>query len=307
MTATSPATPHVDPEILGRCLEVLNHTPAGLVTDVDGTISPIAPTPAEASVDPLACASLERLNGGLALLGIVTGRAAANAEAMVALPGLVYVGNHGMERRHNGVAWTHPGAAAGGAAIGAALREFAAEAHRLGHADGVIVEDKGVSGSIHYRLAPDHDAAHAALLPLAVAAAERHGLTVTSGRNILELRPSIVVNKGTAIVELVAAHRLRGIIFLGDDLTDVDGFKALRVLRQAGEVATLLVAVLSAETHADVLAHTDVTVDGVTGCAALLAAIADALGCPPAAPRQPLSPSVAGDGPSSRSGVEGSG
>ena len=264
--------------VLTRCLEVLRRSPAGLVTDIDGTISAIAATPGAATVAPAARAALDRLRSSLTLIGIVTGRAAAVAEGMVGIEGLVYIGNHGMERRHAGAEWAHPEANAEAAAMGSALREFTAEIERLGWAEGVVVEDKRLSGSIHYRLAPDQAAAYETLLPLAVATAEKYGLLVTSGRQILEFRPNVVVNKGTAIIDLVAGYRLRGVVFLGDDLTDVDGFRALRVLRDRGEVAALMVGVLSAETPPEVVANVDVTVRDVDACAALLTALAEELG-----------------------------
>ncbi len=280
MNGPTDGDPAVPPDVLRRCLDVLSRAPAGLVTDIDGTISAIAPTPAEAVVAEGAREALARLTARLAFVGVVTGRSAAVAETMVGVPGLTYVGNHGMERRQAGIDWSHPGALAASEAMRTALREFAAKAEAVGQTDGLVIEDKRLSGSIHYRLAPDPDAARAALLPLAVAVAQRHGLIVTEGRLIFEVRPSVVVNKGTAIVDLVAEHRLRGVIFLGDDLTDVDGFRALRVLRDSGEVATLRVGVLAPETQPQVLEESDVTVYGVVSCVALLGAIADTLDSP---------------------------
>jgi trehalose 6-phosphate phosphatase len=185
-----------------------------------------------------------------------------------------------MERSDRGVPWAHPAAAASATAITAALEEVATAVPQ--DADWLIVENKGLSGTVHYRLAPDPEAARAALLPLAAAAAARYGLVITEGRLIVEVRPNIVVNKGTAIVDLIAAHRLRGVAFFGDDLTDVDGFVALRALREAGEVATLRVGVFGAETHPRVREETDVGVVGVPACARLLAAIADGLEAPAA-------------------------
>ena len=275
-TAPAPAL-LVEPTSIERCLTTLRRTPAGLVTDIDGTVSAIAPTPAEAVVTADARQALERLARRLALVAVISGRAASAGEAMVGVPDLVYIGNHGMERCHRGVPWAHPGAAASVDAMTKALDEVAAAARATGCDHGLIVENKGLSGTVHYRLAPEPEAARAALLPLAAAAATRHGLVVTEGRLIVELRPNIVVNKGTALVDLVAEHRLRGVVFLGDDLTDVDGFVALRQLRQAGEVATLRVGVLGAETHPRVAEEIDVAVPGVPACAALLAAVADAL------------------------------
>ncbi len=273
----------VDGDVLDRCVAIIQHTPAGLLTDIDGTISPIAAVPGDARVDSIARAALDRLNRHLALVGVVTGRAVTVARGMLGLPDLLYIGNHGLEREYRGEAWAHPGADADRATMAAALREIASGAREHGVADGVVIEDKRLSGSIHYRLAPDPDTARSVLLPLTMDVAQRSGLVVTSGLQVIELRPSAVVNKGTAMVDLVARHRLRGVLFFGDDLTDVDGFKAISELRGSGTIDALLIGVVSPETHPSVLSHADVVVSGVSGCAALLSALADTLAPEPTA------------------------
>src|ERR687893_2161216 len=115
-------TPEVE-AVVTACLEVLRQTPSAVVTDIDGTISAIAPTPAEAMVDPGAQAALARLVERLAAVAVVSGRAPQDGVAMVGLPGLIYVGNHGLERIAHGMTWTHPVAAAAQPAIAAALAE----------------------------------------------------------------------------------------------------------------------------------------------------------------------------------------
>ncbi|HET7092078.1 MAG TPA: trehalose-phosphatase, partial [Thermomicrobiales bacterium] len=115
---------------------------------------------------------------------------------------------------------------------------------------------------------------------IVAAAAARHGLTVTEGRAILELRPDIVVDKGTAIVDLVRERGLRGAVFLGDDLTDIDGFRALRTLRERRKLDAVSVGVVGPETPAGVRDAVDGVVDGVDGCAALLTTLADRLAAP---------------------------
>jgi trehalose 6-phosphate phosphatase len=269
------------------CLPVLRQTPSAIVTDIDGTISPIAPTPAEAMVDPSAQAALALLARRLALVAVVSGRAPDVGAAMVGLPDITYIGNHGLERIERGAPWTHPLALAARSAIAAALAEIETAARAAADVPWLLIEDKGVTGTVHYRLAPDPLAAVALLEPLALAAAARHGLRLTVGRMILEIRPALAVNKGTAIRELAQQLGLRGIVFFGDDLTDVDAFRALRELREAGAAATLRVGVLGPDTSPAVLAESDLTVNGVSACAATLLAIAarleeedDALGTP---------------------------
>jgi trehalose 6-phosphate phosphatase len=258
-------------------LEVLSHEPAGLLTDIDGTVSQIAPTPDEAVVAQPARDALNRLCGQLALTGVVTGRSAAAGESLVRVSGLTYVGNHGMERKRGDVVWQNPDAVANSDAVRAALIELGDVARDAGLADGVVVEDKRLSGSVHYRLTPDPDAARSVLLPAALAAASRHGLRVTEGRMVIELRPLVQINKGTAVAELIAENGLRSMVFLGDDITDVDAFLQVRALRDAGTIAGLTVGVVAPETHGDVLSASDVTVPGVEACVELLTSIADRL------------------------------
>jgi trehalose 6-phosphate phosphatase len=260
--------------VVDACVLVLRQTPAAVVTDIDGTISAIAPTPAEAMVDPGAKAALGLLMERLATVAVVSGRAPQDGAAMVGIPALTYVGNHGLERIVRGTPWTHPVAAAAQPAIAAALAEIENGARMAADAPWLLVENKGVTGTVHYRLAPDPAAAAALLEPLVRAAVDRHGLRLTLGRMIFEVRPPLAVNKGTAIRELAHDLGLRGIVFFGDDVTDVDAFRALRELRQAGEAATLRVGVLGLETSPAVLAEIDLSVNGVSACAATLLALA---------------------------------
>jgi trehalose 6-phosphate phosphatase len=266
-------TPEVE-AVVAACLEVLRLTPSAVVTDIDGTVSAIAPTPAEAMVDPGAKAALALLAERLAAVAVVSGRSPQDGAAMVGLPELIYVGNHGLERIARGTPWIHPVAAAAQPAIAAALAEIESAARSAADVPWLLIENKGVTGTIHYRLAPDQTAAALLLEPLARAAADRHGLRLTLGRMIFEVRPALAVNKGTAIRELAQDLGLRGIVFFGDDVTDVDAFRALRELREAGALATLRVGVLGPDTSPAVLAEIDLSVDGVPACAATLIAIA---------------------------------
>jgi trehalose 6-phosphate phosphatase len=274
MAAASDAlTPEVE-AVVAACLEVLRQKPSAVVTDIDGTVSPIAPTPAEAMVDPGAKAALALLAERLTAVAVVSGRAPQDGEAMVGLPELIYVGNHGLERITRGTPWTHPVAAAAQPAIATALAEIESAARAAADVPWLLVENKGVTGTIHYRLAPDQTAAAALLEPVARAAAERHGLRLTLGRMIFEVRPALAVNKGSAIRDLAQDFGLRGIVFFGDDVTDVDAFRALRELRETGEAETLRVGVLGPDTSPAVLAEIDMSVNGVPACAATLIALA---------------------------------
>jgi trehalose 6-phosphate phosphatase len=270
-------TEALDPDVhaaAAACWAVLLQTPSAVVTDIDGTISAIAATPAEAMVDPGAKAALDLLNRRLAAVAVVSGRAPQDGAVMVGLPDLTYIGNHGLERIARGTPWTHPTAAAAQPAIAAALAEIETAARAAADLPWLIVENKGVTGTIHYRLAPDPALAIALLEPLVRDAATRHGLRLTLGRMIFEVRPPLAVNKGTAIRELAEELGLRGIVFFGDDVTDVDAFRSLRGMRASGDAATLRVGVLGPDTSPLVLEEIDLSIDGVPACAATLLALA---------------------------------
>jgi trehalose 6-phosphate phosphatase len=140
--------------------------------------------------------------------------------------------------------------------------------------EGIIYENKGVSASIHYRLASDQDAARRIVLDGAIRAAGFGGLKVSEGRMVVELRPSLAINKGTAVSGLIEARGLHGMIFLGDDVTDIDGFNAVRRLRDEGAIAGFNVAVIAPETSPEVAAAADVAIAGVDSCVRLLAELA---------------------------------
>ena len=273
----SPPTDKRSQEAFERCLAILGHEPAALVTDIDGTVSEIAPRPEEATVPEPARDALHRLNRHLACVGVVTGRSAAAAATLVKVPGLTYVGNHGLERLHGDAIWHHPQAEASAKAIGSALVEIAEIARAAGIEDGILAEDKHLSASVHYRLAPDPETARSVLLGAAEEVAARHGLRVTEGRFVVEIRPQVRVHKGTAIETLVTERGLKGVVFLGDDVTDVDAFNAVWSLRELGAIAGLTVGVLAAETADAVLAASDVLVPDVGACVDLLVALADRL------------------------------
>lgn len=273
----SAASDLVDPEVLQRLLDTLKHSPAGLFTDIDGTISSIAAIPSDAQVSVRAREAMARLAGELAIVGAVTGRAAADGAEMIGLPELLIVGNHGLEWHHRDERWVHPDAVSSRRSLESALAEIGTATIDAGVDQGVILEDKRLSASVHYRLAPDPIATREVILNAADKAAKTYRLRITEGRFVVELRPEVIVNKGTAIIELVKAHGLVSVVYLGDDVTDVDAFVAMRTLRDNGTARTVSVAVMSAETHPSVALMADVSVHGVDACIALLTSLAESL------------------------------
>jgi trehalose 6-phosphate phosphatase len=249
--------------------DVLTHRPFGLITDIDGTLSPIAPTPDAARVSAFAREQLAALAQQVEVVAAVSGRAASDAAAMVRLPNIIYVGNHGFEIWRDGVSQPIPEAQPYVALIDDLLRQAQARVSL----PGIIFENKGATASIHYRQAPDPHAAETEIKTvLDDLAAE---LQVTRGRMVWEIRPPLEVNKGVAIASLVQEHKLRGAMFIGDDRTDADGFIVLRDLREQGICQTLSIGVTGPETPAIVTETADLLVEGVPGVERLLAQLVE--------------------------------
>jgi trehalose 6-phosphate phosphatase len=258
-------------ELISEMLNLLATRPAGLLSDIDGTLSKIAPRPEDAIVDAATVAVLQSLARRLELVGVVTGRSALDAEQMLGLSELVYFGNHGMERLEDGRVTVVAAARPFVAAIAETLN-----AVRLRYPDpNVLFENKGVSGSIHFRLTADPELVEDELLEIVAPLARVAGLQLTLGRMIIELRPPVRANKGTALADVVEEHKLRSLLYLGDDITDLDAMRALHELRDAGKVNGLSIGVLDVESPAEIAETADRTVLGVDGARALLAELAD--------------------------------
>jgi trehalose 6-phosphate phosphatase len=253
-----------------RILPVLGAWPRALLADLDGTLAPIAPTPEAAELLPGIAELLARAIQAFELVAVISGRSAADVRCKIGVSGVLCVGNHGLER-------LEAEAAAEGhmadvltvveeavpyvAAIEAALDLVRARLDPL--FSGIRYEPKGVTASIHVRGAGDPDAAEAAVYEAACQIGEQHGLRVTRGKRVVELRPPLDVDKGVAVAELVVARGLRGALYFGDDATDLDAFRALRRLTMEGACQGLAVAVLHPEAPAGLADEADLALDSI--------------------------------------------
>jgi trehalose 6-phosphate phosphatase len=191
---------------------------AGLFLDVDGVLAPIVARPQDARVPDETRAELRRLNERYALVACVSGRAGADARRIVGVPGLVYVGNHGLELDAEAAGW------------GDRLQQFLADV------SWPATENKQLTASLHYRDSEDEVTARAALEDVKTRA-ERAGFVARFGRKVLEVLPPLNVNKGTAVRQLLAERNLRRALYAGDDTTDLDGFEALEDLELGVRIA----------------------------------------------------------------------
>jgi trehalose 6-phosphate phosphatase len=251
--------------------ELFSHRPAGLLSDIDGTLSRIALDPAAAEIEPLIKASLLELMSILDVVGVVTGRSPVEASQLVGLDGVIYMGNHGIERLENGEV-----VVAGGAAQFVEPLKRVLDSTRAQIDEPLVYfENKGVTGSIHYRNAPDPAAAREQILRAVTPLVEREGLRLSQGRMVVELRPPIDLNKGTALQSVVDETGVRSILFMGDDVTDLDAMRAVKQLREDGKTSGLSIGVIGPETPEAVAREADRVVEGVEGVSRLLAGVVE--------------------------------
>jgi trehalose 6-phosphate phosphatase len=255
---------------------VIAQRPPGLAFDIDGTLSPIAPTPDEARLYPGVLPLLERAKE-YARIAIMTGRSIDDGAAMLNLDGLTYIGTHGLEWSE-GLPWLHPVAVMPEAIDfyepGKYLLDLV-EQH-LSELPGVIVQRKRIGGSIHYRLSPDPAETRQKLLSLLEQPARQVNMNLSEGKLIVEIRVPLPVHKGKALRQFVQHFGLHAIVFAGDDRTDLDAVVEITKMRNEG-IAALSIVVQHYDTLPDLLEQADIIVQGVPGMVELLREIVEML------------------------------
>jgi trehalose 6-phosphate phosphatase len=231
-------------------LEPLREAPkrSALIFDVDGTLAPIVARPELAEVPSSTRAELSRLAGRYLLVACVSGRAGADAQRLVGVEGIRYVGNHGLE--------LDPEAA-----------DLAGHIASFRDSIGREVEDKGLTLSYHFREAADQSQARKELEEVAERA-RGEGLIAYWGRKVLEVRPALDAHKGTAVQALLVESGASRALYAGDDTTDLDAFEGLA---SADLGHFVRIAVASNEAPRDLLEAADLVVDGPAALATLLA------------------------------------
>ncbi|HEX4837804.1 MAG TPA: trehalose-phosphatase [Solirubrobacteraceae bacterium] len=266
---------------LVEALEPLRSDPAhaAVLLDIDGTLAPIVRHAADAHVPEATRTLLIEISKRYRLVGCVSGRRAATARQIVAIGSIAYVGNHGGELLRPGA--TRPELDPDLTAWSERVREFTERVYTPEHQRmRVRSEDKEAIAAFHWRGAPDEQAAAALVREIALLAQEE-GLAVHWGRKVLEVRPPVALDKGLGVTALLqsAADRdngspVTGALYVGDDSTDIDAFRALRALVEAGTLElALCVAVGSEETPPALAEQADLVIDGQSGVRGLLEAL----------------------------------
>ncbi len=203
-----------------------------LFLDYDGTLTPIVQTPQQAVLSHDIKTLLKRLTKKCDL-AIISGRSLKDVKKRVGIKGIFYAGNHGWEIEGRGIRFK--------SRIVPRLKKVLQHIRdglksKLSGIKGVFVEDKGLSLSVHYRLADKKDigrirnsfdeVTHFFLI--------RKKIKGSLGKKVFEVRPPLAWDKGTVVLWLLSAQKSilkKGApypVYLGDDVTDEDAFKALK-------------------------------------------------------------------------------
>ncbi len=230
----------------------------GLFLDFDGTLSSFVDDPAAARPHEGAVEDLVALAPVLGRVAIMSGRPLAFLEAVFP-PIIDLSGLYGLEIRVGGVRTDHDQAGAWREVID----DIASMARARGP-EGMRVEPKGVSLTLHYR---EHPEVEGEVRTWAATLASRSGLVVRPARMSVELHPPIAADKGTAIAQL--SDDLDTVVYAGDDVGDLPAFAALDGVQAAGGTA-IRIAVRNAEPAEALVAAADVVAEGPADVAALL-------------------------------------
>jgi trehalose 6-phosphate phosphatase len=208
--------------------ERLERKPLALLLDYDGTLSAIAPTPAEAKL-PYAAQELLRALVRLkdVKVAVISGRALADLRRMVPVGGVTFVGSHGVEFPLKGpVSKRVPNRYL------QELRQLrGALKGELRELSGVLLEQKPFSLAIHYRRASpgDEKAVKRIVLDLCEDAVHQGHVSIMTGKKVIEIMPPTSMDKGAATQRLLRRWGEKYLpIYIGDDRTDEAAFGALR-------------------------------------------------------------------------------
>lgn len=246
----------------GTFLDDLRRDPrrTAIFLDFDGTLSEIALRPEMAHLVPNAIRLLRDLSRVYGVVALVSGRRTEELRKLVAVSSIEVFGLYGLD----GLAL---------AVDAGDVRSMRAAVERIvARHPGARLEDKGQSLAVHFREVADPAATAADLKGALAGIANRAGLTVLPGKMVLELVPRDIPGKGSVIKREALSRRVAAALFAGDDIADMDAFRALDELRTEG-IRTVKVAVSSEETPRELIDSADVVVPRPAGLLQLLSSL----------------------------------
>jgi trehalose 6-phosphate phosphatase len=229
---------------------------AGVLLDVDGTLSPIVERPELARLVTGTHAVLARLVDRYRVVAVISGRTQDQLEHFVDVQGVRLVGSYGL---------------APGSVPAELISAVLAAADQV---EGAWMELKGATIAVHYRATADAASAGRSLERQMAALAATAQMTVLVGKHVVELVPAGFPLKEGAVDRIIDGDDLRAALYAGDDIADLLAFEALDRARADGRLDHVVkVAVRGAETPEDLVAAADVVVDGTSEMVELLATL----------------------------------
>src|ERR1700674_471181 len=198
-----------------------------LFMDFDGTLVPIADHPMDPQLDPETAETLKLIaSQGFLTTTIISGRAVDDLYGRIRVEGLIYAGNHGLEIFGRNLRFVEPLASSRREELKMLCRELAA---KLRHVAGAIVEYKGLTASVHYRMAGTADVPEIQSAVYEAVARTIALFRVNPGRKVLEILPRTNWHKGAAVrwINRKLGEKPAFSIYVGDDTSDEDAFGVL--------------------------------------------------------------------------------
>lgn len=199
-----------------------------LFLDYDGTLTPIVKRPEHAKFPRSVKNSIDKLiRDPRFAIAIISGRSLKNIKKIVGMKNIIYAGNHGLEMEGSGIRFLRLSAVDLARPI---IKKIGVQLRKdMKNITGAFVEDKGATLSLHYRLARSKDKVlikkklDKVVRPYIIS----KKIKLTSGKKVWEVRPDLDWNKGRA-VNWILKKKKAFPLYIGDDVTDVDAFRAIR-------------------------------------------------------------------------------
>ncbi|MGZ5298559.1 MAG: trehalose-phosphatase [Actinomycetota bacterium] len=229
---------------------------AGILLDIDGTLSPIVERPELAELAAGARPVLARLVARFRVVAAISGRTRDELEGLVGVAGVRLIGSYGL---------------ATGSVPADVISAVLAAADEV---EGAWMETKGATIAVHYRATPNANAAGRMLQERLSALAIPARMALAPGKHVVELVPAGLPLKEGAVERIIQDEGLRAALYAGDDLADLLAFEALDRAREDGRLEhAVKIAVRGAETPETLEAAADVVVDGPAEMVELLATL----------------------------------
>lgn len=198
-----------------------------LFLDYDGTLTPIVSRPQKARCPQAIKFLIKRLqNDPRFTIAVISGRSLKDIKKMVGIRGITYAGNHGLQIEKPSGRVLMPKGVSKRYLLKKIKRSLK---KRLSHIKGAWIEDKGPTLSVHFRLVDKKKASSVKRIFKNIVSPYvlSKKIRVSQGKMVLEVRPGVEWDKGKAVLELLGRKKALA-LYLGDDVTDIDAFRAIK-------------------------------------------------------------------------------